>query len=83
MDIITSPVVNAGKVRRHYPHRDGLERKIEDAMREHMSCILTLFEMKGATSLVLGSFGMGVFQNDVGMVARIWRDLLINRSGIC
>ena len=81
VDIVTSPAVNAGKVRRRYPHRDGLERKIEDAMYERMGRILALFEMKGATSLVLGSFGTGVFQNDVGMVARIWRDLLINRSG--
>ena len=80
VDIVTSPPVNAGKVRRLYPHRDGLERKIEDAMYERMGRILALFEMKGATSLVLGSFGTGVFQNDVGMVARIWRDLLIKRD---
>jgi uncharacterized protein (TIGR02452 family) len=80
VDIVTSSAVNAGKVRRRYPHRDGLEKKIEDAMRERMGRILALFEMKGATSLVLGSFGMGVFQNDVEMVARIWKDLLINRD---
>jgi len=80
VDIVTSPAVNAGKVRRLYPHRGGLEKKIEDAMRERMGRILALFEMKGATSLVLGSFGTGVFQNDVGMVARIWRDLLIKRD---
>ena len=72
VDIVTSPAVNAGEVRRLYPHRDGLEKKIEDAMRERMGRILALFEMKGATSLVLGSFGTGVLQNDVGMVARIW-----------
>jgi uncharacterized protein (TIGR02452 family) len=81
VDIVTSPAVNAGKVRKRYPHRDGgLEKKIEDAMRERMGRILALFEMRGATSLVLGSFGTGVFQNDVGVVARIWRDLLIKRD---
>jgi uncharacterized protein (TIGR02452 family) len=78
VDIVTSPAVNAGEVRRFYPHRGGLEKKIEDAMHERMGRILALFEMKGATSLVLGSFGTGTFQNDVDVVARIWRDLLIN-----
>ena len=80
VDIVTSPAVNAGEVRRFYPHRDGLEKKIEDAMRERMGRILALFELKGATSLVLGSFGTGVFQNDVGVVARLWRDLLMVRD---
>ena len=78
VDIVTSPAVNAGRVRKFYPHKDGLEKKIEDAMRERMGRILALFEMKGATSLVLGGFGTGTFQNDVGVVARIWRDLLIS-----
>ena len=78
VDIVTSPAVHAGEVRKFYPHKDGLEKKIEAAMRERMGRILALFEMKGATSLVLGSFGTGVLQNDVGMVARIWRDLLIS-----
>ena len=80
VDIVTSAAVNGRKVRRRYPHRDGLERKIEDAMHERMGRILALFEMKGTTSLVLGSFGTGWFQNDVGVVARIWRDLLVHRS---
>jgi len=80
VDIVTSPAVNAGKLRRRYLPTSGLEWKIEDAMRERMARILALFEMKGATSLVLGSFGTGVFQNDVGVVARIWRDLLRNRG---
>jgi uncharacterized protein (TIGR02452 family) len=73
VDIVTS-------LRRRYPHRNGLEKKIEEAMRDRMCRILALFEMKGATSLMLGSFGTGVFQNDVGLVARIWRDLLISRN---
>ena len=80
VDIVTSPAVNARKVRRRFPHRDGLEKEIEEAMRERMGRILALFEIKGATSLVLGSFGTEVFQNDVGVVARIWRDLLTSRS---
>jgi uncharacterized protein (TIGR02452 family) len=78
VDIVTSPAVNAGRVRKFNPHKDGLEKKIEDAMHERMGRILALFEMKGATRLVLGGFGTGTFQNDVDVVARIWRDLLIS-----
>jgi len=81
VDIVTSPAVNAGEVRKRYLHKNGgLEKKIEDAMRERMGRILALFEMKGVTRLVLGSFGTGTFQNDVGVVARIWKDLLIGRD---
>ncbi|KAH9042764.1 hypothetical protein EDB85DRAFT_2139299 [Lactarius pseudohatsudake] len=45
-------------------------------MRERMARILFLFEQRGLRNIVLGSFGTGVFRNDVGMVADIWFDLL-------
>ncbi|KAF7348245.1 DUF2263 domain-containing protein [Mycena sanguinolenta] len=60
IDVLTSPAVNAG-VR---------------AMRERMARILFLFERRRVQTLVLGSFGTGVFKNDVNMVAEIWADLL-------
>jgi hypothetical protein len=50
--------------------------RIEGAMRERMARILFLFEQRGLRNIVLGSFGTGVFRNDVGMVADIWFDLL-------
>ena len=59
MDIVISPAMNASKVGRCYPHRDGLEKDIEEVLCAHMGCILAVFEIKGVTSLVLGSFGMG------------------------
>lgn len=80
VDILTSPAVNAGVVRTTLHGRvagAGVEDKIEQAMRERMARILFLFETKGVRSLVLGSFGTGVFKNNVGTVARIWADLLI------
>jgi len=80
VDVVTSPAVNAGKVRRRYWPGKSLELKIVAMMHERMARILALFEMKGATSLVLGSFGTGVFQNDVGVVARIWKDLLLKHN---
>lgn len=45
-------------------------------MKERMARILFLFEQQGAKNIVLGSFGTGVFQNDVKVVAKIWAELL-------
>jgi len=35
-----------------------------------------VFEARGVRNLVLGSFGTGVFRNEVGVVARLWAELL-------
>lgn len=80
VDVLTSPAVNAGVVKRSAKRKDSQaerDQEIESVMRERMARILHLFEVKGAQDLVLGSFGTGVFQNDVGMVARIWAELLL------
>ncbi|KAJ7647718.1 hypothetical protein FB45DRAFT_782634, partial [Roridomyces roridus] len=53
-----------------------VESKIEEVMRERMARVLYLFEQEGAEDLVLGSFGTGVFQNKVPMVAKLWVELL-------
>ncbi|KAI0686708.1 hypothetical protein BC835DRAFT_1408516 [Cytidiella melzeri] len=75
VDVLTSPAVNAGVVRQKCSDSGD---EIEEAMTERMSRILFLFERQGAQDLVLGSFGTGVFRNDVGMVARIWTELLLS-----
>ena len=79
VDILTCAAVNAGQARQTLWGRTAgakEEAKIEAAMRERMSRILFLFEMKGVRNIVLGSFGTGVFRNDVPTVAKIWADLL-------
>ncbi|KDR74984.1 hypothetical protein GALMADRAFT_248814 [Galerina marginata CBS 339.88] len=79
VDVLTSPAVNAGKARkvfRKVPH-DEIEARIQEHMKERMARVLALFEKQGARNLVLGSFGTGVFRNDVKAMARIWRDLLL------
>ncbi|KAG5654659.1 hypothetical protein H0H81_009907 [Sphagnurus paluster] len=79
VDVVTSPAVNAGVVRKSLMGRlaaKGTEEKIERIMKERMGRILFLLEQQGAKHIVLGSFGTGVFQNDVGSVARIWAELL-------
>ena len=77
VDIVTSPAVNAGLVRKlSYGRWSDTERKILYEMKERMGRILHLFERSGSRHLVLGSFGTGVFQNDVGSLAKIWGELL-------
>ncbi|KAF9479051.1 hypothetical protein BDN70DRAFT_879208 [Pholiota conissans] len=78
VDVLTSPAVNAGDVRKNLHRRPlaEVERAICDTMRERMGRILALFEKKGARQLVLGSFGTGVFKNDVYDMAKIWYELL-------
>ena len=76
VDVATSPAVNAGQVRKtRRRSRDETEGRIQEVMQERMARILTTFEGNGVRNLVLGSFGTGVFQNDVRAMAEIWRDL--------
>ncbi|KAG0708637.1 hypothetical protein DFH29DRAFT_794953 [Suillus ampliporus] len=78
-DVLTSAAVNAGDVRKKIGDDSKpaeIEKRIESIMKERMARILFLFEQQGARNIVLGSFGTGVFQNDVEVVARIWAGLL-------
>jgi len=77
VDVVTSPAVNAGVARGSGKVEDA---EIDAVMRERMSRILFLFERQGIRNIVLGSFGTGAFKNDVGMVARIWADLLLGEE---
>jgi hypothetical protein len=69
-----------------YPHPPNVdpfthaEHLIAAAMHERIARVLYLFQLQGAKHLVLGSFGTGVFQNSVGLVAGIFRDLLCNQD---
>ncbi|KAG6919320.1 hypothetical protein DXG01_007453 [Tephrocybe rancida] len=77
IEIVTSPAVNAGVVRKSGQlSAKATEEKIERVMKERMGRILFLFEQQGAKHIVLGSFGTGVFQNKVPMIARLWAELL-------
>ncbi|KAI0254403.1 hypothetical protein BJV78DRAFT_1273944 [Lactifluus subvellereus] len=78
IEVVTSAAVNAGVVRERAGGHPGSDTstQIEGTMRERMARILFLFEQQGLRNIVLGSFGTGVFRNDVSMVADIWFDLL-------
>ncbi|KAJ7041506.1 hypothetical protein C8F04DRAFT_1079056 [Mycena alexandri] len=75
IDVVTSPAVHAGLIRKHATG-PGVEKDIRRKMRERMARVLYLFERRQVRNLILGSFGTGVFQNDVDMVAQIWAELL-------
>ncbi|KAJ4480752.1 hypothetical protein C8R41DRAFT_896828 [Lentinula lateritia] len=84
VDVLTSAAVNAGDIRtKHHiknatkSEKRALEARIEKEMKERMARILHLFALKGVRNLVLGSFGTGVFKNKVEVVARLWKELLI------
>ncbi|KDR74985.1 hypothetical protein GALMADRAFT_519530 [Galerina marginata CBS 339.88] len=52
------------------------EVQIDVQMYERIGRLLYLFHKRGARHLVLGSFGTGVFQNRIELVAGIFYDLL-------
>jgi uncharacterized protein (TIGR02452 family) len=79
IDVLTCAAVNAGEILKN---TNGVNNpaamvNIEKEMMERMGRILCLFEQKGARNIVLGTFGTGVFKNDVATVTRIWAQLLI------
>ena len=78
IDVVTSAAVNAGVVRERAGGDSDPDTaaRIEGVMRERMARILFLFEQQGLRNIVLGSFGTGVFRNDISMIADIWFDLL-------
>ena len=78
--VITSAAVNRLEVRRHFQHSPALVKEMESQMRERMGRILRLFEECGDRHLILGSFGTGVFQNPVKLIASIWADLLVGED---
>jgi uncharacterized protein (TIGR02452 family) len=76
VDILTSPAVNAGVVMSRTKDVAAEKERIKEVMIERMARILFLFEHKGVDALVLGSFGTGVFKNDITTIAGIWKSLL-------
>lgn len=85
VDILTSAAVNAGDLRAknrtsNATKRAALESRIETEMKERMARIVHLFTLKGVRNLVLGSFGTGVFQNNVELVVNLWKELLVGSN---
>jgi len=79
VDVLTCAAVNAGEILKNTvgPTTSGVNVSIEKEMTERMGRILFLFEQKGVRNIVLGTFGTGVFKNDIATVTRIWASLLL------
>lgn len=74
IDVITSPAVNAGAVRKNEANNIG---QLEPVMRQRMLNFLLLCINEGCFNLVLGAWGCGVFMNDPALIARMWYELLV------
>ena len=79
IDVLTCAAVNAGEILKNTngTNNPATMVTIEKEMTERMGRILYLFEQKGARNIILGTFGTGVFRNDVATVTRIWAQLLV------
>jgi len=79
VDVLTCAAVNAGEILKgtNGAMTSGMNVRIEKEMTERMGRILFLFEQKGIRNIVLGTFGTGVFRNDIATVTRIWASLLV------
>ncbi|KAF9568163.1 hypothetical protein CPC08DRAFT_625469 [Agrocybe pediades] len=78
VDVLTSAAVNAGEIREQVRWEEEVpEIQIDAEMYERIARLLYLFHKRGAKHLILGSFGTGVFQNRISLVAGIFYDLLV------
>lgn len=68
VDFATAAAPNCGVM----VERGHKERDAEEALRERAERVLEIFARHGATHIVLGAWGCGVFKNDPSTVANIF-----------
>jgi uncharacterized protein (TIGR02452 family) len=73
---ITCAAVNAGAMR---GHRSGRHSEIHRAMEERVEKVLAIAAVHEHDALVLGAWGCGVFANDPGEIAGLFRQALHGR----
>ncbi|UOQ75046.1 TIGR02452 family protein [Hymenobacter cellulosilyticus] len=73
VDIITSPAVNAGALRRNSPE---LLPELLPTMQRRIRQVLGMAARHGCEALVLGAWGCGVFGNDPAQIARLFAEAL-------
>ncbi|OAS13332.1 TIGR02452 family protein [Paenibacillus oryzisoli] len=77
VSVLTAPAVNAGVVREREPQQVD---KIEPVMLERIRYILSVAAINGEKAIILGAYGCGVFRNNPGDVARMFKQVLINEG---
>ncbi len=80
VSFLTAPAVNAGAVRQNEPDRADL---IDATNRKRARKLLWVAATNGHATLILGAWGCGVFRNDPGSIARIFKDLLSGEFAGC
>lgn len=73
VDVLTSPAVNAGVVRRQEQKNAPL---IEQTLTLRMEKMLALFAKNECVDLILGAWGCGVFQNNPQEIATLFEKTL-------
>jgi len=76
-NVLTSPAVNAGA---YYKNERGDIVTVLATMEERMRYIFHVFAEKGDTTIILGAYGCGVFENDANDVADIFFRLLLDEG---
>ena len=71
--VVTSPAVNAGALKKSHPE---LANQIVPAMENRIEKVLRLAAFEGHRHIVLGAWGCGVFRNDPGEIAQLFRNVL-------
>ncbi|MBL7975121.1 MAG: TIGR02452 family protein, partial [Candidatus Kapabacteria bacterium] len=75
VSVITSPAVNAGVVQSREPHNIS---QIEPTMKTRIESVLAVAAQHKHTTLVLGAWGCGVFQNNPTTVALLFNESIQN-----
>jgi uncharacterized protein (TIGR02452 family) len=73
MDILTSPAVNIGAIKRNNPKELSF---VKDTMLKRIDKILSVFVLHKAKNLILGAYGCGAFQNNPRDIAQYFAGYL-------
>ena len=73
--ILTAAAVNKGVVKRQEPARVS---EIEQVMKRRIRKVLSISLENNHRTLVLGSWGCGVFQNDPKDMAKYFKEIITN-----
>lgn len=80
-NIITADVLTMAAVN-HTKLRDMTDAEAYDIMRRRMETAYVTIGALGATRIILGAWGCGVFQNDPALIAEYWKEITKLHNGL-